>query len=162
MGVFHVLLNCTNGTKSIKASHISPQIKQKQNIATYSPKVLLLISKYRRLFSFSIESGIARRSKIKNPENEVTKTKLDNEKKLNQGKQGNLIISSCRGNLIISSCRGNLIISIKRAVIKNDQKISALNRDIYFLEKLYSYFQKLRTYITSRSSLKHSEIYSIK
>ena len=162
MGVFHVLLNCTNGTKSIKASHISPLIKQKQNIATYSPKVLLLISKYRRLLSFSIESGIARRSKIKNPENEVTKTKLDNEKKLNQGKQGNLIISSCRGNLIISSCRGNLIISIKRAVIKNDQKISALKRDIYFLEKLYSYFQKLRTYITSRSSLKHSEIYSIK
>ena len=162
MGVFHVLLNCTNGTKSIKASHISPLIKQKQNIATYSPKVLLLISKYRRLFSFSIESGIARRSKIKNPENEVTKTKLDNEKKLNQGKQGNLIISSCRGNLFISSCRGNLIISIKRAVIKNDQKISALKRDIYFLEKLYSYFQKLRTYITSRSSLKHSEIYSIK
>ena len=162
MGVFHVLLNCTNGTKSIKASHISPLIKQKQNIATYSPKVLLLISKYRRLFSFSIESGIARRSKIKNPENEVTKTKLDNEKKLNQCKQGNLIISSCRGNLIISSCRGNLIISIKMAVIKNDQKISALKRDIYFLEKLYSYFQKLRTYITSRSSLKHSEIYSIK
>ena len=162
MGVFHVLLNCTNGTKSIKASHISPLIKQKQNIATYSPKVLLLISKYRRLFSFSIESRIARRSKIKNPENEVTKTKLDNEKKLNQGKQGNLIISSCRGNLFISSCRGNLIISIKRAVIKNDQKISALKRDIYFLEKLYSYFQKLRTYITSRSSLKHSEIYSIK
>ena len=152
-GCFHVLLNCTNGSKSIKASHISPLIKQKQNIATYSPKVLLLISKYRRLLSFSIESGIARRSKIKNPENEVTKTKLDNEKKLNQGKQGNLIISSCRGNLIIS---------IKRAVIKNDQKISALKRDIYFLEKLYSYFQKLRTYITSRSSLKHSEIYSIK
>ena len=82
MGVFHVLLNCTNGTKSIKASHISPLIKQKQNIATYSPKVLLLISKYRRLFSFSIESGIARRSKIKNPENEVTKTKLDNVKEV--------------------------------------------------------------------------------
>ena len=86
-GCFHILLNCTNGSKSIKASHISPLIKQKQNIATYSPKVLLLISKYRRLFSFSIESGIARRSKIKNPENEVTKTKLDNEKKLNQGKK---------------------------------------------------------------------------
>ena len=156
MGVFHVLLNCTNGTKSIKASHISPLIKQKQNIATYSPKVLLLISKYRRLFSFSIESGIARRSKIKNPENEVTKTKLDNEKKLNQGKQGNLIIH------LIMSRKSNHLNQKIMAVIKNDQKISALNRDIYFLEKLYSYFQKLRTYITSRSSLKHSEIYSIK
>ena len=52
-----------------------------KSVATYSPKVLLLISKYRRLFSCSIESGIARISKTKTskqkkPETKITKTKL--------------------------------------------------------------------------------------